>query len=199
MHLSDDESPFDKSDFSPNPAGGKMKVLSPMGDPDVSRPFVVTRGRSAAYWVLDELLFVRRVVGMADGVPGMAAVLEGRLVLGSAARLEVVLGTKGPTPGSRASATRIRTVVHRRASSRGACSALARSPTNPIDLACVSSSIPGKREAASPEASRPQCVSIACQPHPLRTLVPGPDGALPALPHRNDPLAIQAMRRQIEP
>jgi hypothetical protein len=94
-HLSDDESPFDKSDVSPNPAGGKMKVLSPMGDPDVSKAFVVTRGWWAPCSDLDELPFVRRVVGMADDVPVMAAVLEGRLVLGSATRLEVVLGARG--------------------------------------------------------------------------------------------------------
>ena len=32
---------------------------------------------------------------MIDDVPGMAAVLEGRLVLGSVKRLEVMLGARG--------------------------------------------------------------------------------------------------------
>jgi len=95
VHVSDDESPFNKSETSPNPAGGAMKSLSPAGDVDTSGSFVVTRLWSASGADLSDLPFVRRVVGMVDDMPGMAAELDGRLALGSAQRLEVVLGARG--------------------------------------------------------------------------------------------------------
>ena len=43
---------------------------------------------------LDDLPFIGRVVGMVDGVTGMAAVLEGRLVPGSVARVEAMIGVR---------------------------------------------------------------------------------------------------------
>ena len=95
MYVSDDESPFDESEASPNPAGGAMKVLAPLGDVDTSGSFVVTRLWSAPAADLRDLPFVRRVVGVVDDMPGMAAVLNGRLVLGSAQRLETVMGARG--------------------------------------------------------------------------------------------------------
>lgn len=95
MFVSDDESSFDKSATSPHPAGGALKVLSPVEDVDSSGSFIVTRAWSAPRVDLSDLPFVRRVIGMIGGVPGMAAVLEGRLVLGSAQRLEVTLGARG--------------------------------------------------------------------------------------------------------
>lgn len=95
MYVSDDESPFDKLETSPNPAGGAMKALSPLGDVDTSGSFVVTRPWSAPAADLSDLPFVRRVVGMIDDMPGIATVLNARLVLGSAQRLEVVVGGRG--------------------------------------------------------------------------------------------------------
>ena len=95
MYVSDDESPFGKSEASPNPAGGAMKVLAPTGDGDTSGSFVVTRLWSAPAADLSDLPFVRRVVGVVHDMPAMAAVLNGRLVLGSAQRLEAVMGARG--------------------------------------------------------------------------------------------------------
>jgi len=95
VYVSDDESPVDKSDVSPNPAGGQMKALSPMADLGTPEPFVVTRGWSVSCSSLKDLRFVRRVVGIVDQQPVMAAVLEGRLILQSASRLEVALGVRG--------------------------------------------------------------------------------------------------------
>jgi hypothetical protein len=95
MYVSDDESPFDKSEESPNPAGGALKVLSPVGDVDSSGSFIVTRVWSTPREDLSDLPFVRRVIGTIDDMPAMAAVLEGRLVLGSAKRLEVMFGARG--------------------------------------------------------------------------------------------------------
>ncbi len=95
-HVSDDESPPDKSDLSPNPAGRMLKELLPTGPVDASGSFVVSRVWSALAADLAGLPFVRRAVGMVDGHPGMVAVLEARLTLGSSAyRLEVMLGARG--------------------------------------------------------------------------------------------------------
>jgi hypothetical protein len=95
MLVTDDESPLDKSDTAPNPAGGRVKELVSPGPVDTSRSFVVTKVWSERCANLTDLPFVRRVVGVLDDNPGMAAVLEGRLVLGSAHRLEVMLGARG--------------------------------------------------------------------------------------------------------
>jgi hypothetical protein len=77
MFVSDDESPFNDSDTSPNPGGRAMKLLEPMGDPAVSEPFVVTRLWSSPSTDLSDLPFVRRAVGVVDDTPVMAQVLEG--------------------------------------------------------------------------------------------------------------------------
>jgi hypothetical protein len=95
LYASDDESPFDKSDTIPNLAAGTLKELSATGPADTSRPFVVTRIWAERCAVLADLPFVKRVVGMLDDKPGIAAVLDGRLVLGSAHTLEVMLGVRG--------------------------------------------------------------------------------------------------------
>jgi hypothetical protein len=95
VHVSDDESAFDKSDTSPNPAGGAMRALQPGGAADTSGSFVAARLWSASSADVSDLRFIRRVVGVIDDKPMMASVLEGRLVVGSAARLEVVLGARG--------------------------------------------------------------------------------------------------------
>lgn len=95
VFVSDDESSFDRSETSPNPAGGRMEALSPAGDPDTSRSFVVTRIWSAPCADLSEMPYARRVVDMIDDTLGIVAVLQGRLALGSAQRFEVMLGARG--------------------------------------------------------------------------------------------------------
>lgn len=95
VYASDDESPLDKTESSPTPAGGDLIPLPTVGDVVSSEPFLVTKVWSADSSELRALPYVRRVVGMIDGVPGLVAVLNGRLVLGSARRLEVVMGARG--------------------------------------------------------------------------------------------------------
>jgi len=95
VYASDDESPLDKSESSPTPAGGDLIPLPTVGDVVSSEPFLVTKVWSADSSELSALPYVRRVVGMIDDVPGLVVVLNGRLVLGSARRLEVVMGARG--------------------------------------------------------------------------------------------------------
>jgi hypothetical protein len=93
--VSDDESPYDGSDARPNPAGGKLVALAPAGRLDTSRPLVATRLWAAPAADLADLPFVRRVVASAGDQVAIVQVLEGRLDLGSASRLEVLVGIKG--------------------------------------------------------------------------------------------------------
>ena len=95
VSASDDESPFDQSQTVPNPAGGEMRELTPIATAESPMPFVVTRLWSAPSSALADLPFIRRIVGTHDEAPAMVAVLEERLILGSALRLEVLLGTRG--------------------------------------------------------------------------------------------------------
>jgi hypothetical protein len=95
MYVSDDESPFDASDSAPNPAGGVMRELAMAAHVESPRPFVVTKLWAARSEDLTDLPFIRRAVAVHKGAPTMAAVLEGRLALGSARVLEVMLGIRG--------------------------------------------------------------------------------------------------------
>jgi hypothetical protein len=95
LYVSDDESPFDASDSLPNPAGGVMRELTAAAPTVSPRPFVVTRLWTTKSADLAALPFIRRAVGLHKGAPAMAAVLEGRLVLGSAPSLEVMVGVRG--------------------------------------------------------------------------------------------------------
>jgi hypothetical protein len=95
VHVSDDESPFDARDTLPNPGGGAMRELTTAAPIEAPRPFVLTKLWTTRSVDLHDLPFIRRAVSLHDGAPAMAAVLEGRLVLGSANRLEVKLGLRG--------------------------------------------------------------------------------------------------------
>jgi hypothetical protein len=95
VSASDDESPLDRSETVPNPAGGVMRELIPVAPADTSRPFVTTRLWSTPCNALVDLPYIRRIVGTRDKASAMVTVLEERLVLGSALRLEVLLGTRG--------------------------------------------------------------------------------------------------------
>lgn len=95
VYVSDDESPFDATDSVPNPGGGVMRELMAAAPMESPRPFVLTRLWTTRSVNLAALPFIRRAVGLHNGAPAMAAVLESRLVLGSASTLEVMLGVRG--------------------------------------------------------------------------------------------------------
>jgi hypothetical protein len=91
---SDDDTPFDASDVVPNPGGGAMKELVAFQAAQSLAPFLVTRLWAAASSDLGALPSIRRIVGVHDGQPAMAAVLEGQLVLGSSHKFEAMLGIR---------------------------------------------------------------------------------------------------------
>jgi hypothetical protein len=96
VFVSNDESPFDPAGSVSNLRGGVSRDLSPVGSAERGAgPFVVTRLWAASAGDVADLPFIRRAVGMVDGTPAMASVLEGRLILTAADRLEVMLGVKG--------------------------------------------------------------------------------------------------------
>ena len=96
MYVSDDETPFDKSATSPNPAGGALEVLSPVGGVDSSESFIVKRMWIAPGADLSDLPFVRRrAVGTIDNAPAMAAGSRSQARFGTAQRLEVMMGARG--------------------------------------------------------------------------------------------------------
>lgn len=92
--VSADESAFDRSSppaLDPN----TMRELDPSGQAESPRPFVLTRLWTAPAERLAELGFVRSVVGFHDSEAVSKAILDGRLELGTTARLEVSLGLRG--------------------------------------------------------------------------------------------------------
>jgi hypothetical protein len=95
MCVTDDEAPFDRTDTVANPHGGQLRDLRALAAAEQLAPFVVARLWSAPVTDLVDLPFVRRAVGLLDGQPGIAAILEGRLELGSAHQLQVMLGARG--------------------------------------------------------------------------------------------------------
>ena len=95
VQVSDDESPFDGSNARPTPAGGKLVPLAPAGGFDASMPRVATRLWAAPVGELADLPFVRRVVATEGAQVKLVQVLDGRLDLGTAGRLEVLVGIKG--------------------------------------------------------------------------------------------------------
>lgn len=94
--VTDDESPFDAADTVVNPRRGEIVELTDAQPPDTSAPFLSTRLASAPAVDLRQLPFIRRVAAMdVEGRALMGSVLEGRLVLGSAAGIEVMFGARG--------------------------------------------------------------------------------------------------------
>lgn len=96
IEASDDETPLDPSDVVANPAGGKLVPLLKENPVDTSESFLTEKLSWARTWDLAELPFIRRLVAIdSEGTPVMADVLEGRLILGIAVRLEALLGIRG--------------------------------------------------------------------------------------------------------
>lgn len=85
-----------------NPRGGEAVQLPAVEAADTRVPFVTTKLAAGTAADLGSLPFVRRVAGASpDGTPMLTNVLEERLVLGSAARLEVVFGVRNRNEGPR--------------------------------------------------------------------------------------------------
>jgi hypothetical protein len=97
-----DESPLDPADMTVNPSGGESVQLPAAEIADARVPFVTTKLASGTAADLRSLSFVRRVAGARpDGTLMLTNVLEERLVLGSATRLEVVFGLRHRNEGPR--------------------------------------------------------------------------------------------------
>ena len=92
--VSADESPLDRSS-PPALDPSTMRELDPSGQAESPRPFVLTRLWTVPAERLAELGFVRSVVGFHDSEAVSKAILDGRLELGTTARLEVSLGLRG--------------------------------------------------------------------------------------------------------
>jgi hypothetical protein len=93
---SDDEAPFDPAGTVLNPSGGQLVPLPDEGPVDTTTSFLTKKLASAPANHLVSLGFVRKVGGSEpDGTPTMAAILPGRLMIGSALRFEAELGIRG--------------------------------------------------------------------------------------------------------
>ena len=100
--VSEDESPFDSADATVNPSGMAAIELPGMHEADDSVPFQWTRMASASAGDLASLAHIRRIVAASPtGTPMLTQVLEERLILGSAGRLEVVFGVRHRNEGPR--------------------------------------------------------------------------------------------------
>lgn len=99
---SDDESPSDPADVTVNPGGSEAVQLLAAEAADARVPFLTTKLAAGTAADLRSLPFVRRLAGASpDGTLMLTNVLEERLVLGSAARLEVVFGERKRNEGPR--------------------------------------------------------------------------------------------------
>lgn len=92
--VSDDETPFDPAS-PPALDENTMRQLTPLGPAGSPRPFVVSRIWATSAERTAGLPFVRCAIAFQDAVAASKAVLDGRLELGSASRLEVELGMRG--------------------------------------------------------------------------------------------------------
>ena len=100
---SDDESPFDAAGVVVNPGGGRAISLQEGQAADTTVPFRATRLAWASAVDLVSLGFIRRVAGIGpEGATMLTSVLEDRLLLGSAARFEVLFGMRYREDGIRA-------------------------------------------------------------------------------------------------
>jgi len=94
MFVSDDETPFDKSETKLNPAGGQLRRL--VADSSFQ---LVSDTESRQLWAsstsgLAELPFIRRVVASIDGAPASVSVLPERLFVQGASRFEAEIGVR---------------------------------------------------------------------------------------------------------
>jgi hypothetical protein len=100
--VSDDESPSDTADLRVNPRGGPAVQLPTTEAVDTRVPFLTTKLAAGTTADLGSLPYVRRIAGTTpDGTPMLLKVLEERLVLGSATRLEVIFGLRNRNEGPR--------------------------------------------------------------------------------------------------
>ncbi len=96
VSASDDESPWDEAETKLAPAGGMLRELRKLEGSVVPGPWFLMR----LTWAvtsreLEDLPFVRRIVGAHDGVTAFATVLEERLYLADEAILQYEFGARG--------------------------------------------------------------------------------------------------------
>ncbi len=85
-----------------NPSGMPAVELPTMLEANETVPFLSTRMASASAADLESLAYVGRVVAASpSGTPMLTQVLQDRLILGSAGRLEVVFGIRHRNEGPR--------------------------------------------------------------------------------------------------
>ncbi|HKH83386.1 MAG TPA: hypothetical protein VKA25_06865 [Gemmatimonadales bacterium] len=95
VYASDDESPPNPSDTVPNPDGGLLEELTPDSGVLQLSSFLIAKIWSSPVAEISNLPFVRRIVAAHGSDPFSAGILEARLFLGSAGRLEAMLGIRG--------------------------------------------------------------------------------------------------------
>lgn len=99
LYASDDPSPFNEADESPNPHGGTLVPLRPASATELDIPYLATRLWTSPTADLRVLPCIRRVIATENGVPYMGDVLEADLTLGHIDQFEVQLGGRGINAG----------------------------------------------------------------------------------------------------
>jgi hypothetical protein len=95
VYASDDSSPFNEADESPNPHGGILLPLQPASVTELDIPYLATRLWTSPVAALRELPCIRRVIAAQNGAPYMGDALEADLTLGHIDQFEVQLGGRG--------------------------------------------------------------------------------------------------------
>jgi hypothetical protein len=96
VSVSDDESPWNKAETNPAPAGGMLRELRRIEGSVVPSPWFLMRlAWAATSRELAGLPFVRRIVGVHEGVTAFATVLDERLYLAGEATLQYEFGARG--------------------------------------------------------------------------------------------------------
>ena len=96
VYATDEESPHDSDGTDINPSGRPIVELAPVGAVDTSTPFLATKLLSAAGEDVAVLPFIRTVAGAGPkGEAWLTTILEGRLILGTAAYFEALVGMRG--------------------------------------------------------------------------------------------------------
>jgi hypothetical protein len=91
--VSDDESAFDPRSVPDR--SDAARALTATVAADTTTSFLVTKLWAAPSSDMTGIPFVRRIIGTNDGEPTIGGDLQDRLVLGTARRLEVMLGIRG--------------------------------------------------------------------------------------------------------
>jgi len=95
VFVSDDPSPYDPAATSPNPAGGSIVQLTPVGLLDTSVVFTVSKLWAAPAAALTPLTYIRRAGALIGDDLAWLATLDGPLGIGDAHRIEVGVGMRG--------------------------------------------------------------------------------------------------------